>query len=93
MCRGGSAAPSFRDPFAFINGREALHAHIEEVLAMSPPGGRLVRSRPVEPCHGHVRFSCGRKDPTARLCDRHQFRDLACDGRLSRVVGFRDKTS
>lgn len=87
-----SADPSFRDPFAFVNGREALDAHIEEVLAMSPPGARLVRSGPVEQCHGHVRFSWRAEGPDgSAFATGTNFGDLAGDGRLARVVGFWDR--
>ncbi|MEO8190111.1 MAG: SRPBCC domain-containing protein [Acidobacteriota bacterium] len=86
-----SDAPSFRDPFASVTGRDALDAHIQTVLAMSPPGARLVRSGPVEQCHGHVRFSWRAEGPDgSAFATGMNFGDLAEDGRLSRVVGFWD---
>lgn len=84
-------AASFRDPFASVNGHDALDAHIETVLARSPPGARLVRSGPVEQCHGDVRFSWRVEGPDGTaFATGMNFGDLAADGRLSRVVGFWD---
>ena len=86
--RAWSNAGVYSDPTAYVEGRDALVAHIGGFQAQMP-GARLALTSGVDEHHGAVRFTWtlyGADGPV--VTEGIDFGELADDGRLLRITGF-----
>ncbi len=81
---------TFRDRYAVIEGRDALHAHIAGVLRFMP-GLRVERPAPADQCHMMVRSAWRIVDAAGAVQGSGvDYVRLDPDGRLVEVTGFWD---
>jgi hypothetical protein len=78
----------YTDPYARVDGREALSRHIAG-FHRARPGHRIPIASGVETHHGYVRFQWVMLDAAGhRVGEGFDVGELAPDGRLQRIVGF-----
>ena len=81
-------AGTYQDPTADVVGREALSAHIGDLL-QKMPGARLSLTSGIDEHHGQLRFTWKLVGADGDLIvEGIDFGEVGEDGRLTKIVGF-----